>query len=255
MCAIRAIRTRSSAHSVRILPLSVRTSARPLTSATSAAAAQGNRGAREMWPNGPRRSGATRSAGRSALGCRGAASAAARLGRGFGGARLAARRRRGLGAGLGAPRRRSARPRRRSSPSAEVGADVVALLVVGVLAVELAVLGRDLAALGGLLDRQRDPPALEVDVDDLHPQLLAGGDDLLGRLDVVRRHLGDVDQTLDAFADLHERAERHELGDPAVDELADLVAARRTPATGPAGSPSATARCARARGRRRAPAR
>ena len=50
-------------------------------------------------------------------------------------------------------------------------------------------------------------------------------------------HLGDVHQTLDAFADLHERAERHELGDPAVDELADLVAGRRTPATGPAGWP------------------
>ena len=105
-----------------------------------------------------------------------------------------------------------------------VGADVVALLVVGVLAVELAVLGCDLATLGGLLDRQRDPPALEVDVDDLHPELFARRDDLLGRLDVVRGHLGDVHQTLDAFADLDERAERHELGDPAVDELADLVA-------------------------------
>ena len=33
-----------------------------------------------------------------------------------------------------------------------VGADVVALLVVGVLAIELAVLGRDFATLGGLLD-------------------------------------------------------------------------------------------------------
>ena len=46
-----------------------------------------------------------------------------------------------------------------------------------------------------------------------------------GRLHVVDGHLGDVHQTLDAFAHLHERAERHELGDPAVDELADLVAA------------------------------
>ena len=104
-------------------------------------------------------------------------------------------------------------------------ADVVALGVVVVLAELVPVLGGDLAALGGLLDRQRDPPPVEVDVDDLHPQLLAGGDDLLGRLDVVGRHLRDVDQTLDALADLHERAERHELGDPAVDELADLVAA------------------------------
>ena len=50
-----------------------------------------------------------------------------------------------------------------------------------------------------------------------------GRDDLLGQVDVVGRHLGDVHQALDAVADLHERAERHELGDPAVDELADAV--------------------------------
>src|SRR3712207_8555553 len=45
--------------------------------------------------------------------------------------------------------------------------------------------------------------------------------DLLGEVDVVLRHLRDVHQALDALAHLHERAERHELGDPAVDELAD----------------------------------
>jgi hypothetical protein len=44
-----------------------------------------------------------------------------------------------------------------------------------------------------------------------------------GRIDVVRRHLRDVDQTLDAVAHLDERTERHQLGDPAVDQLADLV--------------------------------
>ena len=134
-------------------------------------------------------------------------------------------------------------------------ADVVALLVVGVLAEVLLVLGGDLATLGGLLDRQRDAPAVEVDVDDLHPELFARGDDLLGRLDVVRRHLGDVHQTLDAFADLHERAERHELGDPAVDELADLVAVGellpRVLLRGLERQRDALA----ARGRRRAPAR
>src|SRR5690349_21157142 len=47
------------------------------------------------------------------------------------------------------------------------GTDVLALLVEGVLAEMLAVLGRDLAALGRLLDRQRDAPPVEVDVDDL----------------------------------------------------------------------------------------
>src|SRR3979490_2947014 len=68
------------------------------------------------------------------------------------------------------------------------------------------------APLSRLLDRQRDAPPVEIDVDDLHPQLLAGGDDLLGRLDVVRGHLGDVHEAFDAFAHLHERPERHEFG-------------------------------------------
>ena len=44
-----------------------------------------------------------------------------------------------------------------------------------------------------------------------------------GDVDVVRRHLRDVHETLDAVADLDERTELDELGDPAVDELADLV--------------------------------
>ena len=103
----------------------------------------------------------------------------------------------------------------------------------------LAVLLGQLATLGGLLDRQADAATGEVEIDDLDPQLLAGRDDLLGRVDVVRRHLGDVHEALDAVADLDERTELDELGDPAVDELPDLVAARRTPATDPAASPSA----------------
>src|SRR5262249_29775683 len=65
------------------------------------------------------------------------------------------------------------------------GTDVLTMLVEVLLAEVLAVLGRDLTALGGLLDRQRDAPPVEVDVDDLHPQLLARRDYLLGRLDVV----------------------------------------------------------------------
>jgi hypothetical protein len=35
------------------------------------------------------------------------------------------------------------------------------------------------AAFGGLLDRQRDTTAFEVDVDDLDPELFARGDHLL----------------------------------------------------------------------------
>ncbi len=104
------------------------------------------------------------------------------------------------------------------------GADVVALIVVGVLAEVLLVLGGHHATLGGLLDRQADPAALEIEVDDLDPQLLAGSDHLLGQIDVVGGHLRDVHQALDAVAHLHEGAERHELGDPAVDQLADAVA-------------------------------
>jgi hypothetical protein len=99
------------------------------------------------------------------------------------------------------------------------------VLVVGVLAERLLVLlGHD-TALGGLLDRQADAAALEVEVDDLDPQLLAGRDDLLGEVDVVHRHLRDVHQTLDAVAHLDEGAEGHQLGDPAVDQLADAVVA------------------------------
>ena len=87
----------------------------------------------------------------------------------------------------------------------------------------LLVLGGHHAALGGLLDRQADAPTLEIEIDDLDPQLLARGDHLLGQVDVVRRHLRDVDEALDAVADLDERTERNELGDPAVDQLADAV--------------------------------
>ena len=101
--------------------------------------------------------------------------------------------------------------------------DVVALFVVGVLTEGLAVLLGHFATLGGLLDRQADPTTLEVDVDDLDPQLFTGGDDLLGQVDMMTGHLGDMDQTLDAVAHLDERPERHQLGDPSVDELADLM--------------------------------
>ena len=46
---------------------------------------------------------------------------------------------------------------------------------------------------------------------------------MLGEVDVVGRHLRDMDEAFDAVADLNERAERNELGDPAVHQLADLV--------------------------------
>ena len=102
--------------------------------------------------------------------------------------------------------------------------DVVALSVVSVLAEVLLELGGYHAALGGLLDRQADATTVDVEVDDLHPQLLAGGHYLLGQVDVVGGNLRDVHQALDALAHLHKGAERHQLGDPAVHQLAHLVA-------------------------------
>ena len=72
------------------------------------------------------------------------------------------------------------------------------------LAEVLLVLRRHDATLSGLLDRKADTPTLEVQIDDLHPEFLTGGDDLLGQLDMVGGHLRDVHEALDAIANLHE---------------------------------------------------
>src|SRR5690606_20098030 len=108
-----------------------------------------------------------------------------------------------------------------------LGVDVVAVLVVGGgHAVERGVelhLGAD--ALVGLLERQADAATVEVDVDDLHEDLVADLDDLLRDLHVALGQLGDVDQALDALLDPDERAERHQLGDAARHDLTDLVGA------------------------------
>ena len=104
-----------------------------------------------------------------------------------------------------------------------LAADVVTLIVIGVLAKVLLVLSGHHTTLGRLLDRQADPATLEVQVDDLHPELLARGDHLFGKLYVVGRHFRDVDQTLDPVAHLDEGTERHQLSDPAVYQLPHLV--------------------------------
>src|SRR5690606_14224645 len=78
-------------------------------------------------------------------------------------------------------------------------------------------------ALVGLLQRQRDPATLEVDVDDLDHDVLADRDDLLGNLDVALGQLRDVHQALDAVLDADEGTERHQLGDLARHDLPDLV--------------------------------
>src|SRR6478736_8591344 len=110
-----------------------------------------------------------------------------------------------------------------------LGVDVVALLVVGrghavERGVELLHVGRGRGVVG-LLERQRDPATLEVDVDDLDHDVVVDLDDLLGDLDVTLGELGDVHQALDALLDADERAEGHQLGDLARHDLADLVGA------------------------------
>ena len=108
-----------------------------------------------------------------------------------------------------------------------VGVDVVALVVVGRRhAVEGRVELLDVArrsGVVGLLERQRDPAPLEVDVDDLDHHAVVDLDDLLGDLHVALGQLGDVHQALDALLDADERAEGHQLGDLARHDLADLV--------------------------------
>ena len=77
-----------------------------------------------------------------------------------------------------------------------LGEDVVALLVV---AVGHAVLRR-VELLGvvlvGLLEAQRDPAPLEVDVDDLHHGVVTNGHDLVGHLDVALSHVEVPDQVV-----------------------------------------------------------
>src|SRR6476646_2114509 len=109
-----------------------------------------------------------------------------------------------------------------------VGVLVVALLVVGGRhavqgRVEVVADGLADGALVGLLERQADPAAVQVDVDDLDKDLVAHLDDLLRDLHVPVGQLGDVHQALDALLDPDKRAERDELGDPAGHDLPDLV--------------------------------
>ena len=80
------------------------------------------------------------------------------------------------------------------------------------------------------------PAALLVDLEDLHPDLVAGRDDLARALDVVLGKLGDVDEALDAGHDLDEGAEGDDLGDLALEDVAGAVAVEDASATGPPGS-------------------
>jgi hypothetical protein len=96
----------------------------------------------------------------------------------------------------------------------------------GTSSVQAALLGerlaRQLLALDPL-DRQRQAPALGVDLQDLHADLVARGDDLARVLHVVVGQLGDVHEALDAVEDLDEGAEGDHLRDLALELVADPV--------------------------------
>src|SRR5215211_4201197 len=73
------------------------------------------------------------------------------------------------------------------------------------------------------LDRQRQPAPLRVDLEDLDLDVVARLDDLARVLHVVLGELGDVHEPFHALEDLHEGAERDDLGDLALELVADVV--------------------------------
>src|SRR5262245_6656414 len=75
--------------------------------------------------------------------------------------------------------------------------------------------------------------ALGVERDDLELEDLALVDDVTRVSDALVRQLADVDEALEALPHPDERTEVHELGDRAVDDVADLeVRDRRLPRIG-----------------------
>ena len=101
----------------------------------------------------------------------------------------------------------------------------------------------------GLLEAERDAALDRIDLEDLHLDLLRGGDDLAG-MDVLLgpRHFGDVDQALDAGLQLHERAVVGDVGDAALEAGADRDTWPRCPATDRRAAASCRARCGGSRG-------
>src|SRR6185369_1998524 len=75
-----------------------------------------------------------------------------------------------------------------------------------------------------LLEAQRDPALLLVDLEHLHVDFLRGADDL-ARVNVLLgpAHLRDVDQALDAGFQLDERAIFGDVGHPAAEHSADRI--------------------------------
>ena len=78
----------------------------------------------------------------------------------------------------------------------------------------------DRAAAFDALQREGEAAALAVDLEDEHLDVVTLRDDLARVLDVVRGELGDVHEPLDAGEDLDEGAERDDLRDLPVDDVA-----------------------------------
>ena len=79
--------------------------------------------------------------------------------------------------------------------------------------------GTGCVALLDALEREREPTALAVDLEDAHVHRITLRDDLARILDVVRCELGDVHEPLDAGKDLDEGAERDDLRHAALDDV------------------------------------
>ena len=103
------------------------------------------------------------------------------------------------------------------------------------------------------LEREREAPALTVDLEDEHVDRIALGDDLARVLDMVLRELGDVDETFDTGQDLDEGAEGDHLRHAALDDVALAVAVQHLLPRVGLRLLETRARSAGARGRCRAP--
>src|SRR5205814_1368457 len=79
-------------------------------------------------------------------------------------------------------------------------------------------LGLDRHPVLDALERQRQPPALRVDLENADVHRVALRHDLARILDVMLRELGDVHEAFDAGEDLDERAERDHLRHLALDD-------------------------------------
>src|SRR5437870_4230631 len=81
--------------------------------------------------------------------------------------------------------------------------------------------------LQGLPDAQRHPPLLGAKLDDLDLDVVADLDYLVGLADAARRQLVVRDDAFDSAVELHERSERNQARDTAVDGLPLVVPVAR----------------------------